>query len=180
MIGILALQGSFKDHRASLKRFGAESVLVRRPADLDGLTGLIIPGGESTAIRKLACSAGLIDPLAQMFSDGLPVWGTCAGAVLLCRDGLWPLIDAEISRNAYGPQLYSQTAKGQLQTSGITTEMIFIRAPRFKALHQDIMILARYENEPVAVRQKNVLLTTFHPELSDDAFFTSYFLEMAS
>jgi len=177
-IGILALQGDVLEHRLNLAKHGAGSRDIRRPEELDGIDGLILPGGESTAMRILIPPSGLNDGVKKLICRGLPVWGTCAGVILLARGGPWESLDVQVERNAYGPQLYSRVEKGRTMLSDKVVSMVFIRAPRIKLLSDDITVLANVKGDVVAACQRNILLTTFHPELSSDSQFTAYFLQM--
>lgn len=178
MIGILALQGNVLEHRENLERHGVRSRCIRMPAELPGIAGLILPGGESTAMRRLIVSAGLEEPVQALIREGLPVWGTCAGVVLLAKGGIWQSVPIEVERNAYGSQIYSRVAQGRSTITARAFPMVFIRAPRISALAENIEILAEVEGDIVAIRYQNILLTTFHPELTPESPFTSYFLEM--
>lgn len=176
-VGILGLQGGVREHALALEACGASVRVVKSPEDLRCLDGLILPGGESTAIGKLVCLAGLIEPLKGLIERGLPVWGTCAGAIMLCTGGIFPFLQAEIVRNAYGPQLHSTLARGQFMDR--TIPMVFIRAPRIIRVGSDIAALGRRQDEIVALRKGALLATAFHPELSQDLTVTRYFLDMA-
>lgn len=179
MIGVLALQGDVIEHRLNLERAGAAVRLVKTPRDLEGLRGLVLPGGESTALRLLIAASELVDPIAGLIKEGLPVWGTCAGVVLLAEGGIWPVVRAEVERNAYGPQLYSCMARTATRLGEM--DLVFIRAPRLLPRGEAGMeILARAGNDVVALRQANVLLTTFHPELVRDDCFAPYFYAMTA
>ncbi|HVN72432.1 MAG TPA: pyridoxal 5'-phosphate synthase glutaminase subunit PdxT [Desulfomonilia bacterium] len=178
VIGILALQGNVCEHRENLERYGAQNLLIRRPDELDGIDGLILPGGESTAMRKLIVSSGLKEPLRELILQGLPVWGTCAGVVLLAEGGIWQSVDIQVERNAYGSQIHSRVAKGISKITDREFSMVFIRAPRIRSFAGNVEILAELEGDIVAVRQNNILLTTFHPELTEDSPFTEYFLNI--
>ena len=113
MLGILALQGNVREHRLNLERHGVQSRCIRSPIELDGIDGLILPGGESSAMRKLIVSSGLKEPVQGLIREGLPIWGTCAGVILLAGGGIWQSVDIEVQRNAYGSQVYSRAAKGR-------------------------------------------------------------------
>lgn len=180
MIGILALQGNVREHRGNLERHGVQSRLIRKPVELDGIGGLILPGGESTAMRKLIVSSGLEEPLRELILQGLPVWGTCAGVVLLAQGGIWQSVDIKVERNAYGSQIYSRVAKGKSIITDREFSMVFIRAPRIRSIAGNVENLAELDGDIVAVRQNNILLTTFHPELTEDSPMTGYFLDMVS
>jgi 5'-phosphate synthase pdxT subunit len=179
MIGILALQGNVREHRLNLDRHGVQSRCIRTPFELDGIDGLILPGGESTAMRKLIVSSGLKEPVQGLIRQGLPVWGTCAGVILLAEGGIWQSVDIEVQRNAYGSQVYSRAAKGRSIITDREFSMVFIRAPRICSIPANALILAEFDGDFVAVRCNNILLTTFHPELAEDSPFTEYFLDMA-
>jgi 5'-phosphate synthase pdxT subunit len=196
-IGVLALQGDFLEHEAALRRLGQEAVQVRRPADLDGIDGLIIPGGESTTFCRLMRDFGLYEALSGLLSQGVPVWGTCAGLIVLAREvhGLpYPTLgalDIVVNRNAYGRQVDSFEVDMTVPALGpAPVRAIFIRAPVIEAVHEGVEVLARLPADPsvppvgagtaVAVRQGHVLGTTFHPELTDDLRFQRYFLGMVA
>jgi len=188
-IGVLALQGAFIEHEKVLNRLGVEAREVRLPKELEGLDGIIIPGGESTTIGKLAAQYGLIEPLRAMAHAGKPLWGTCAGMILMAKDvgrsqPLLGLMDVVITRNAFGRQVDSFEA--DLDVKGIEGarpfHAIFIRAPLIESAGPGVDVLARVarNGEPaiVAARQGNLLATSFHPELSGDDRFHRYFLMM--
>ncbi len=188
-IGVLALQGAFIEHEKVLQRLGAEPIEVRLPKDLDGLDGLIIPGGESTTIGKLAVQYNLIDPLREMAQSGNPVWGTCAGMIFMSKDTgrdqpLLKLMDVKVQRNAFGRQVDSFEA--DLTVKGIDDHRlfhaVFIRAPLIEAVGPGVEVLATVDRADVpvivAARQDNLLVTSFHPELSNDARFHQSFLKM--
>lgn len=188
-IGVLALQGDFAEHQAMLRRVGAEAGQVRLPAELDGLDGLVIPGGESTTIGKLAVTFELIEPLRR-FAASHPVWGTCAGAIFLSRDAhsnqpLLNVMDITIQRNAFGRQVDSFEADLSvpvLTDPGRPFHAIFIRAPLIAGAGKGVEVLARLSDDHagriVAARQGNLLATAFHPELTDDDRFHRYFLSL--
>jgi 5'-phosphate synthase pdxT subunit len=177
-IGVLALQGDFDAHRKRLEELDAEVVLVRNPAQLDVVDGLIIPGGESSTFLKLLGEAGL-EKLRQ-FVRLKPTFGTCAGAILLAKEVENPnqaglgAIDITVRRNAYGRQLDSSIREGLFQ--GSPTEMVFIRAPRISRVGPGVEVLATEGDDPVVVRQGNVMAATFHPELSSDSGIHAEFL----
>jgi pyridoxal 5'-phosphate synthase pdxT subunit len=173
-IGILAVQGNFREHSAMLRRLGAEPVEVRRPEQLAGLDGLIIPGGESTAIRRLIRIYGLEEPIAD-FSG--PVLGTCAGMILLDRRHL-DRIDIEVDRNAYGRQVASFEADVELAGEDNPLRGVFIRAPRVAEVGPGVEVLGTLDGEPVLVRQGRTLAASFHPELTDDTRVHERFLEL--
>ena len=173
-IGVLALQGAFREHAAMLRGLGADVVEVRLPEQLAGLDGLVIPGGESTTILKLASLYGL-DEAIRGFAA--PVFGTCAGMILLDRDHLG-LADLVVDRNAYGRQVSSFEADVELAGDAIPLRGVFIRAPRIRSLGADVEVLGEFEGDPVLVRDGRFLLASFHPELTDDRRVHELFLTM--
>ena len=184
-IGVLALQGDFAEHAAVLRRLGVTPREVRLPQDLEGLDGLIIPGGESTTMRRLLAAYDLAQPLRERADEGMPIYGTCAGCILLAREvdgGPSPelgLMDIGVSRNAYGRQVDSFEADVVVPPLGDPPlRAVFIRAPRIDRVGPDVEVLARLEDGAViAARQGNLLVTTFHPELTGDTRFHRYFLD---
>lgn len=188
-IGVLALQGDFIEHAQMLRRVGAEPVEVRLPEQLNDLDGLIIPGGESTTIGKLAVSYGLIDPLRQ-FAGSKPVWGTCAGMIFLAKDigsdrqPLLGLMDMTVNRNAFGRQIDSFEAHLAIKPLGDPPfHAVFIRAPVVTAVQTDrgVEVLSLLDDQRiVATRQRHWLATAFHPELTDDPRLHAYFLNMVT
>ena len=183
-IGVLALQGAFIEHEKMLSRLGVDSFEIRQLKDLSQpMDGLIIPGGESTVQGKLLRELGMMGPLRDMISSGLPVFGTCAGLILLAKDiegGEAPhlaAMDITAKRNAYGRQLGSFSFSGEFRGLGIIP-MTFIRAP-YISRSNGAEILAEVNGKAVAARQKNMLVTAFHPELTGDTSVHSYFLDMA-
>ena len=188
-IGVLALQGAFREHEEVLGRLDIPAVEVRQPEDFLGCDGLILPGGETTAQRKLAHSYGLWDPLARLGRQGIPILATCAGLILLAKriDGepgsSLDLLDIDVRRNAYGRQVFSfetlLAVPGLPDASGPPDPFraIFIRAPRIIRIGESVKVLASHEGEPVAVEQGNILGLSFHPELTRDNRFHTYFLE---
>ena len=171
-IGILAVQGNVREHAAVLRRLGAEPVEVRKPEQLAELDGLIIPGGESTAIARLVRLYGLEEAIRNFER---PIFGTCAGMILLDRNHLG-LLDLEVSRNAYGRQVSSFEA--DLELDGQSLRGIFIRAPRVRDVGPDMQVLAELDGEPVLLRQGRFLVASFHPELTDDTRVHEKFLEL--
>jgi pyridoxal 5'-phosphate synthase pdxT subunit len=192
-IGVLALQGAFIEHETMLKRLGVEVVEVRLPQDLEDVAGVIIPGGESTTIGKLAVQYHLIEPLRELARSGKPLWGTCAGMIFMAKaveaegrdQPLLGLMDVTVQRNAFGRQVDSFEA--DLNIKGVDGDKpfhaIFIRAPLIESVGPGVDVLARVEKDQqdviVAARQGNLLATSFHPELSHDDRFHRYFLRMA-
>ena len=190
-IGVLALQGDFAEHIVVLRRLDVDAVEVRLPAQLAGLDGLIIPGGESTTIGKLAEDYGLIEPLRQ-FGEHKPIWGTCAGAIFLSRDArrqqpLLRLMDIRVERNAFGRQVASfeidldVPALAQVNGDSKPYHAVFIRAPLIESVSGDAQVLAKLEDGRIVAAQQGLLLaTSFHPELTDDDRFHRYFLYLAA
>jgi 5'-phosphate synthase pdxT subunit len=172
-IGVLAVQGNFREHAAMLRRLGADVVEVRRPEELGDLDGLVIPGGESTAIGRLVRLYGIEEALRRF---DRPVFGTCAGMILLDREHLG-LVEIDVRRNAYGRQVASFEADLELDGAEEPLRGVFIRAPRIEAVGPDVEVLAELDGAPVLIRQGRYLLATFHPELTDDARVHELFLE---
>jgi 5'-phosphate synthase pdxT subunit len=186
-IGVLALQGDFALHVRALARCGAEAVEVRKPEALDEVDGLVIPGGESTTLLKLMEAWGFAPAIERFHARGRPIFGTCAGLILLARDVENPrqaslgLIDVGVERNAYGRQRESFEARGLADLDGERpVEMVFIRAPRIRRVGPAVATLARHGDEPVMARQGRVLVATFHPELTDDTTVHRYFCRLVA
>ncbi|MSP14486.1 MAG: pyridoxal 5'-phosphate synthase glutaminase subunit PdxT [Chloroflexi bacterium] len=190
IIGVLALQGDFREHVDVLRQLGVEVREVRLPEHLAGLDGLIIPGGESTTIGKLAMTFGLIEPLRDFVATGHAVWGTCAGAIFLAKDAGYPqpligMMDISVARNAFGRQVESfETDLNMPELAKVAEgdepfKAIFIRAPLITSVGPGVEILAQLDaGRIVAARQGNMLVTSFHPELTSDPRFHRYFLQM--
>jgi 5'-phosphate synthase pdxT subunit len=185
-IGVLALQGDFAEHEAILRRLGAEVREVRLPADLDGLDGLIIPGGESTTITRLMAMYGLLEPL-RAFAARKPMWGTCAGMIVMAkqatdldREGL-EVMDISVERNAFGRQVDSfETDLAIAGIEGQPVRAIFIRAPLILDTGPAVEVLAQLEDgRVVAAKQGHLIVTSFHPELTNDSRLHGYFVKMA-
>jgi 5'-phosphate synthase pdxT subunit len=188
-IGVLALQGDFAEHMTMLRRIGADAAEVRLPEHLESLDGLIIPGGESTTIGKLAVAYGLMEPLAQ-FGAVKPIWGTCAGAIFLSKDArreqpLLKLMDITIERNAFGRQVDSFEVELDVPALKVVDgdaapyHAVFIRAPLIASVAGDAQALARLDDgRIVAAQQGRLLVTSFHPELTQDDRFHRYFLAL--
>jgi 5'-phosphate synthase pdxT subunit len=186
-VGILSLQGDFEAHARTLQALGVEPVFVRKAADLDGIDGLIIPGGESTTMLKLLREEALLGPVAD-FGRRRPVFGTCAGAILLAAGVSQPaqeslgLMDIDVERNAYGRQIDSRVAhltpeaEFAARTHDGQMEAVFIRAPVIRRVGAHARVLARYKGDPVLVEQGQHLVSTFHPELSSDTRVHELFL----
>ena len=175
-VGVLALQGAFREHARALRAAGADVVEVRLPEQLDGLDGLFIPGGESTTITKLAALYGLDDAIRGF--EG-PVFGTCAGMILVDRSHLG-LADLEVDRNAYGRQVASFEADLELNGEERPFRGVFIRAPRVRDVGPGVEVLAELDGEPVLLRDGRVLVAAFHPELTDDSRIHERFLELVT
>ena len=181
-IGILALQGAFIEHSQMLRQLGAEALEVRLPRQLDALDGLIIPGGESTTIGKLATDYGLIEPLRD-FAAAMPTWGTCAGMIFLAKDigideqPILGAMDISVDRNAFGRQIDSfETNLSIAEIGSEAFHAVFIRAPVVTAADEAVQVMARLDDgRIVAVRQAHLLATAFHPELTKDSRLHSYF-----
>lgn len=183
-IGVLSLQGGFIEHINQIKLLGYEPIEVKKESDLEVIDGIILPGGESTTMGKLLNVTGLMKPLKNKILEGLPVWGTCAGMILLakdiendCRRHLG-IMDIKIRRNAFGTQIDSfRTKKVIEEVSDAEIELVFIRAPLVVEVKDNVEIICRVNNNIVAVKKKNMLATSFHPELTEDLRFLKYFIE---
>jgi len=173
-IGILAVQGNFREHASMLRQLGAEPVEVRKPEQLDELDGLVIPGGETTAIMRLVRLYGLEDAIRGF---ARPVFGTCAGMILLDRNHLG-VLDVEVARNAYGRQVASFEADLELAGDDEPLRGVFIRAPRVAEAGPDVEVLAELDGEPVLLREGRVLVASFHPELTGDTRLHERFLDL--
>jgi 5'-phosphate synthase pdxT subunit len=194
-IGVLALQGDFREHIRAIERLGAVARPIRLPKDLADLDGVILPGGESTAIGKLMVSYGLVEPLRERIAAGMATWGTCAGLILLAKETdnallgqpLLATMDIRVRRNAFGTQRESfETALAIPALGERPVHAVFIRAPLIESVGAGVEVLGRLEDAPgdgganiVAARQGHLLGTAFHPEVTDDLRFHSYFLNMA-
>jgi len=183
-IGVLAIQGDFAAHVRAIGDIGAYAIEVRGAAELDKIDALIVPGGESTTMMKFIDEENLAQPIIEFANAGHPIFGTCAGAIVLARDVYNPpqaslgLIDIGVERNGYGRQVDSFIAEADTTFDGDPLEAVFIRAPRITRTGSEVEILAHCNNEPVLVRQNNVLVATFHPELTDDHRAHKLLLEM--
>jgi len=173
-VGVLAVQGNFREHAAMLRRLGADVIEVRLPEQLDGLDGLVIPGGESTAITRLMRLYGLEEAIRRFRGA---VLGTCAGMILLDRQHLG-LVDVDVDRNAYGRQVASFEADLQLAGEDEPLRGVFIRAPRVRGAGPEVEVLAELDGEPVLLREGRFLVASFHPELTDDTRVHERFLEL--
>jgi len=183
-VGILSLQGDVREHAGLLVKLGAEPVKVKSKKDLYDIDALIIPGGESTTISKLMKKYGLDQAIKEKHKHGLPIYGTCAGAIVLAKNIIdenqtnLGLVDISIKRNEYGRQINSFEADLSIKDIG-NFHGIFIRSPVIKKFYNGCEVLAEHRNSPVMIKQKNLLLTTFHPELTNDTRIHEYFLNMA-
>lgn len=184
-IGVLALQGDFSLHAKMLEKCGVDVVEIRKPEELDGIDGLVMPGGESTTLLKLMDEWRFVPALEKFHGAGKPIFGTCAGLILLAREVESPqqfslgFIDVTVERNAYGRQRESFAEHGEADLDGRRPlEMIFIRAPRIRRMGPGVTTLARRGNEPVMAREGSVLVASFHPELTNDPAVHRYFCTM--
>jgi len=187
-IGVLALQGAFAEHVAVLRTIGVEPVEVRLPEQVDDIDGLIIPGGESTTMRRLIDRWGMRDPILALASRGAPLFGTCAGMIVLAREiaggeaPILPLLDVTVERNAFGRQLDSFETELDVPLLGsVPVHAVFIRAPIVERIGPDVDVIARLpDGRIVAVRERNVIATSFHPELAGETRFHSLVATMAA
>lgn len=187
-IGVLALQGAFAEHVATLRAIGAEPVEVRLPEHLDDVNGLIIPGGESTTMRRLIARWGLAQPILDLAASGAPVFGTCAGMIVLSKEivggepPVLPLLDVTVERNAFGRQLDSFETELEVPLLGDTpVHAVFIRAPVIAGVGPDVDVLASLpDGRVVAVRERNIVATSFHPELAHETRFHRLVATMAA
>jgi pyridoxal 5'-phosphate synthase pdxT subunit len=175
-IGVLALQGAFREHAAALRKLGTDVVEVRLPEELEGLDGLVIPGGESTSMMRLAELYGL-DEAIRSYPGA--IFGTCAGMILLDREHLG-LADLVVDRNAFGRQVKSFEAEVELADDEIPLRGVFIRAPRIRTAGPDVQVLGELDGEPVLVREGRLLLASFHPELTEDLRVHELFLRLVA
>jgi 5'-phosphate synthase pdxT subunit len=184
-IGILAIQGDYEAHAKALDRLGVQHTFVRSPEDLAGVSGIILPGGESTTHLKVMTEEGLFASLQQFATDGGAFFGTCAGAILLARDVHGPaqaslgLMDISVLRNGYGRQLASDVHMGRTKLHKEPLEMVFIRAPIIESVGSGVEVLAEDAGHPVLVQQGKILAATFHPELTSDTAVHEHFVTMA-
>jgi 5'-phosphate synthase pdxT subunit len=183
-VGVLALQGDFAAHASALDQLGANVREVRRVSQLEGLDGLVLPGGESSALLRLMEGEPWFERLRLLHDAGGALFGTCAGAILLSREVRGPsqpsvgLLDAVIERNAYGRQVDSFEAVVEVPAFGRSVQAVFIRAPRFMALGPAVQVLASCDGDPVLIRQGRLVAATFHPELTRDRLLHRYFLDV--
>jgi 5'-phosphate synthase pdxT subunit len=183
LIGVLALQGDFREHIAAVIAAGHQAIAVRRPDELEGVDALILPGGESTTIALLASTYNLMEPIRSRIASGMPVYGSCAGMILLADrvlDGVkdqktFGGIDMSVRRNAFGRQVDS--FEGEINFAGKNLNGVFIRAPWVEEVGSDVEVLASFDGHPIAVRQGKLLATSFHPELTGDSTVHQYFFD---
>ena len=186
-VGVLALQGAFREHAQALREVGLDPVEVRQPRDLDGVRGLVIPGGESTTMSKLMTAYALEQPIRDLHATGAPVFGTCAGMILIARDAVdglpdqhtLDLIDITVRRNAFGRQVASFEAELDVAGDREPLHGVFIRAPWVEEAGPGVEVLAEVEGHPVLAREGRVLVAAFHPELTGDTRVHELFLQMA-
>ena len=184
-VGVLALQGAFREHVAAVSRLGVAAREVRQLKDMDGIDAMIIPGGESTTMGKLLNEWHMLEPLRERIMQGMPVYGSCAGLILLCRtiensdQPRLGVLDATVRRNAFGRQVDSfETELSMPEVGPDPVPAVFIRAPVLISVGPEVRVLAEVKGQAVAVRQNNILATSFHPELTPDTRLHSYFLNM--
>lgn len=184
-IGILGFQGAVIEHQRHIEKIGHEAIIVRYPEQLAELDGMILPGGESTTIGKLLNRTGMMEPLRERIREGLPVWGTCAGMILLAKelenDSVRHLavMDITVKRNAYGAQIDSFDVNVEIpEVSTGEIPLVFIRAPYITSVGEGVKVISRIDGHIVAARENNMLVTSFHPELTDCSAFHRYFAGM--
>lgn len=183
-VGVLSFQGGIIEHLNQIKALGHTGVEVKKEKDLDDIDAIILPGGESTTIGKLLKITGLIKSLKEKIENGLPTWGTCAGMILLANEvegqeeKYLQLMDIKVKRNAFGTQIDSfKTYKVIEKISKDEMELVFIRAPYITEVKDNVRILCKVDDKIVAARQDNIIVTSFHPELTNDLTFLNYFLK---
>ena len=185
LVGVLALQGAFAAHQRALESAGATTRQVRQPGDLDGIDALVMPGGESTTMSRLLTTSGLFDGIKALLSDGLAVFGTCAGMILLASEVLdgrpdqlsFGAIDISVQRNGYGRQIDSFETDLDIVGFDVPFHAVFVRAPKVVAIGAHVEVIAEYDGVPVVVRQGHVMVASFHPELTGDARLHARFLQ---
>jgi 5'-phosphate synthase pdxT subunit len=182
--GVLALQGDFREHEAVLTDLGAAPIEVRSPDDLARVDALMIPGGESTTISKLARSAGLVEPILERARAGMPMLGTCAGMIVMAArvqggEPLLALVDIAVRRNAYGRQIDSFEADVDVEGVGQAVRAVFIRAPVVDDVGEGVRVIAEHEGHPVVLEQGNLVVASFHPELAGETALHRYVLDKA-
>ena len=185
-IGVLAMQGAYREHLKILRSLGVDTIDVRYEEDIDDIDGLIIPGGESTTMGKLIKALGLFDKLKTRIEDNMPVWGTCAGMILLAKNIVnedynhLSVMDINVVRNAYGRQLGSFEKKAPVKDIGEDIDMVFIRAPYIESVGKNVEVLSTVDGNIVAAQEGNMLVTSFHPELTDDFRLHKYFINIVA
>ena len=185
-IGVLAMQGAYREHLKILHSLGVDTIDVRYEEDIDDIDGLIIPGGESTTMGKLIKTLGLFDKLKTRIEDNMPVWGTCAGMILLAKNIVnedynhLAVMDINVVRNAYGRQLGSFETKAPVKDIGEDIDMVFIRAPYIESVGKNVEVLSTVDGNIVAAQEGNMLVTSFHPELTDDFRLHKYFINIVA
>jgi 5'-phosphate synthase pdxT subunit len=185
LVGVLALQGAFAAHQRALEAAGAATRQIRQPADLAAIDALVMPGGESTTMSRLLTTSGLFDEVKTLLADGMPVFGTCAGMILLSTEVLdgrgdqrsFGAIDIAVRRNGYGRQIDSFEADLDVADFDAPFHAIFIRAPKVESVGPDVDVLAEHEGVPVVARQGRIMVASFHPELTGDARLHARFLQ---
>lgn len=184
-IGILGFQGAVIEHQRHIEKIGHEAIIVRYPEQLAELDGIILPGGESTTIGKLLNRTGMMEPLRERIREGLPVWGTCAGMILLAKElendpvRHLAVMDITVKRNAYGTQIDSFDVNVEIpEVSTGEIPLVFIRAPYITSVGEGVKVISRIDGHIVAARENNMLVTSFHPELTDCSAFHRYFAGM--
>lgn len=183
-VGVLAMQGAYREHISILKQLGTEALEIREIEDLKDIDGIIIPGGESTSIGKLLKSLDLYDVLKENILQKTPVWGTCAGMILLSKEikdseeAHLATMNIEVVRNGYGRQLGSFNVHAKVNHVGEDISMVFIRAPYIKNVGKNVEVLSKVDGRIVAAKEENMLVTSFHPELTEDLRMHKYFLEI--
>ncbi len=184
IVGVLALQGGIIEHINQINLLGHIGIEIKREEELNNIEALIIPGGESTTIGKLLKITGLIEPLKLKIRSGIPTWGTCAGMILLAseieneKSDYLKLMDIKVRRNAFGSQVDSfKTFESINEVSKEKMELVFIRAPYITEIKENVKVLCKIDNKIVAAKQDNIIVTSFHPELTDDLAFLNYFLK---
>ncbi|MGB9615119.1 MAG: pyridoxal 5'-phosphate synthase glutaminase subunit PdxT [Fervidobacterium sp.] len=184
IIGVSGIQGDFREHKLMIEKLGHETLIVRTPEDLEKIDGLIIPGGESTTMTRIMKRIKLFEVLREKIQNGLPVYGTCAGLIVLAKEiENYPqeslgVIDIKVLRNAYGRQVDSFDEMVEIKGFDKPFKAIFIRAPRVGEWGKDVEVLSVLDGHPIMLRQNNVLVTSFHPELTNDTRVHEYFLKM--
>lgn len=182
-IGVLAFQGGVIEHIKQIESLGHNAIEIKNESDLEDLDGLILPGGESTTIGKLLKITNLLEPLRKKIEEGLPTFGTCAGMILLAKEiegesSYLNLMNIKVKRNAFGRQVDSFSEYHKVKGINKEIELVFIRAPYVEEVGENVEVLCKVKEKIVAVRDRNIIATSFHPELTDDLTFMKYFLSM--